>query len=370
MRLKHWVLLSLTMLASPFASEKIVNLHKRHVTGRLLRKQSVCPRGAYRHLFSIEGGYLYMERSKGSILPLVEAAGGPISPTTVTNACQNRPVGQTMLDTRQVVNKQHYKPGMYGAVSIYPSEIGTLELSAMGIFSWRGGRNVYCPQNLTLPTIGNSTYDYTYASRVNAEYRSQLKGAQALYLWHMLERYVTAFSFSVRAGANYYQIKETFNLAFQKEGLLVDLSSAIWDNSRYKIQTKAQIVAGCLGFDWEYNPYTTITCGIAAQGGLGTNWGRTWTRMNDLNGSFERLDYKANGSSFAYTFKGYPYVELRPSKHFSINVDYEFLYLGAVTVAERQFKLKDSVLVSNQAKLDNRGYFLCHGLNVRLKINF
>ncbi|PCI78724.1 hypothetical protein COB21_00040 [Candidatus Aerophobetes bacterium] len=359
--------IAIALIVSVLHGSQTIQRHKQYVTGELFNKKA---RGAYHHLFSVEIDALLLERSQGSIKDLVVASGGPVNPTTITTACQERPPGEVMLTSRELVNKQHFRPGVAAAIYLYPSQDTTFEIRGITGLSWKGIKNIRCTQNLSLPTIGDSTDDYNHANIVRGEYLSWLKGAEVNYIRHITPRYINAFSCSGRVVGSFFEVEEALQLAFQKEGFIVDDSTTVWDHSSYRINTKALFVGGSVGFDLEYNPTHVITCGIRAKGGLGANIGKNRTRMNDLNSTETLLDYKTSGVNLAYIFTGYPFLEFRPAKSFSLLLDYQILYLGSITVAEKQAVFNAKVLVRRWEIINSRGYFFCHGLRAALKLNF
>ena len=333
------------------------------------------PRGAYDHAIAFEADYLLMSRSDGSDRPLVITSGGPYDLNVTAPACCDGVVDKVVLTTKDLINDQGYTPGVSASFYIYPNHEHSLEGRWMGLLSWHGDEKVSCTQNLGVPGVGNNTYDYSYADEVEGKYNSRLWGAEFDYIKHLTPRYINPFALSARAGLHYFEVKEELEMAFKKVGYIVKLSDIetspyVWDHSMYRINTKSKFFGLQAGMDFDYNAFSFLTWGIRVKGGLGANWGESKTWMGDLNDTIILLDYGNGKSNFSYFFTGYPFIELRPVKNWSFIIDYEMLYLGAITVAEKQAIFNNTLFDGRYEPVNNRGYLLCHGLRLALKCNF
>ncbi|MCP5504746.1 MAG: hypothetical protein H7A41_06305 [Chlamydiales bacterium] len=314
-------------------------------------------RGAYYNHFAIEGDYVLLRRAKSQNKHLVSAAGGPVnfSPQLEPSECAKEP-GKPLIASRDLIHDMYFDSGFSLALKVFQNIKTTWEARYLGGLAWQGKKTRHCLENLNLDgTVRFGTRDYEFANRVKALYDSNMYSWQ-LNLWrHITPRYTDHFSISWLAGFRMFNIDEKIKLYFHKG----------YRTSRYRVKTENESFGLQLGGDIEYNPYYFLTWGLVVKVGGMFNRDKEKTKMFDDDNTIEIRDIDRSGSNFSYMAEVYPFIELRPTKHFFFNINYRVIYVGAIATAERNI-----VLHSSGSVLDHGGHIIYHGLTGGMQFNF
>ena len=314
-------------------------------------------RGAYKNHFAIEGDYVLLRRANSHNKHLVSAAGGPINfPSHLVPPECAKEVGKPLIETKDLIHDMYFDSGFSLALKIFQSIKTTWEARYLGGLSWQGKKTRNCLENLNLDgTVSHHTRDYQFASRVKTLYDSSLYTWELNFWRHITPRYTNHFSVSWLAGFRMFDIDEKIKLYFHKEDR----------TSRYRVKTANDSFGLQLGGDIEYNPYSFLTWGLVVKVGGMFNRDKQKTKMFDDNNTIEIRDIDRSGSNFSYMAEVYPFIELRPTKHFFFNINYRIIYVGAVATADRNIVLHDSGSI-----LDHNGHIIYHGLTGGIQFNF
>ncbi|NGX51029.1 MAG: hypothetical protein K1060chlam2_00886 [Chlamydiae bacterium] len=317
-------------------------------------------RGAYFTHFAVELDYLYLKRDNSHNRHLAVAAGGPVNfPSSTQPSKCAKEEGKSLIDTRELIRDMDYNSGVSGAIKIFPSIKSTWEARYTGGFTWRGEETVNCVENLNIDgRYAFQTQDYNFANRVKAIYDSDLYTLELNYHRHVTPRYTDHFAVSWLLGLRYFKIDEKIKLYFTK-------TFPTLKTSRYRTRTENRTVGLQFGGCFEYNPYHFLTWGFVAKvAGL---YGREeqHTLMGDQNNTLIFRNIHGRGSTFAYMGQFYPFIELRPSKHFFFIVNYQVLYIGNIATAPRNVRFHGS-----RSHLDQEGHILYHGVTGGIQFNF
>ncbi|MGE3715818.1 MAG: hypothetical protein AB7G16_04700 [Simkaniaceae bacterium] len=317
-------------------------------------------RGAYHNHFAIELDYVLLRRANSQNKHLVEAAGGPINflPSAEPPECAKE-VGKTLIASKDLIHDMQFTPGFSGAIKIFPSIWSTWEARYTGGVAWEGIKTRNCLENLSLDGgFAFQTQDYNFASRVKSLYYSKMYNLELDYWRHITPRYTDHFSVSWMAGLTYFNIEEKIKLYFTKTFPVVQ-------TSRYRTRTDNTAFGLQIGGRLEYNPYHFLTWGFVAKMGGLFNRDKVRTLMLDQNNTFVFLHVDRSGSTFAYMGQFFPYLELRPTKHFFFQINYQVLFVGNLATAAANIKLHGTGSV-----LDDNSHIIYHGLTGGIQFNF
>ncbi len=314
-------------------------------------------RGAYNNHIAFEGDYVLMERANSHNKHLVAAAGDPLTlPVSVEPPECAKERGKTLIQTRDLVHDMNFDTAFSLAIKIFPTLKSTWEARYLGDLAWRGQKKRSCPENLNLDgNIADQTWDYQFANHAKAIYDSNMYTYQLNYWHHMTPRYTDHFSVSWLAGFRMFNIDEKIKIYFRKERR----------TSRYRVRTINDIYGLQLGGTIEYNPFHFLTWGVVIKVGGMFNRDKGKTKMFDNNNIVEIRDIDQSNSNFAYMAEIYPFIELRPTKHFFFNVNYRALYVGEIATADRNI-----VFHGSGSDLNHSGHILYHGLTGGIQLNF
>lgn len=314
-------------------------------------------RGAYYNHFAIEGDYVLLRRANSHNKYLVSAAGGPVNfPAQLEPPECAKEVGKPMIESKDLIHDMCFDSGFSLALKIFQSIKTTWEVRYLGGLSWQGKKNRSCLENLNLDgTASYGTCDYEFASRVKTLYDSNMYSWQLNFWRHITPRYTDLFSVSWLAGFRMFDIDEKIKLYFHKNHR----------TSLYRVKTENESFGLQLGGDIEYNPYYFLTWGLVVKVGGMFNRDKQKTKMYDDNNTIEIRDVDRSGSNFSYMAEVYPFIELRPTKHFFFNINYRVIYVGAIATADRNITLH-----SSGSTLDHDGHVIYHGLTGGMQFNF
>ncbi len=314
-------------------------------------------RGAYHNHFALEGDYVLLRRANSHNKHLVAAAGGPINfPALLEPPECAKEAGKGLIETKDLIHDMHFDSGFSLAVKVFPTIWSTWEARYLGGLAWQGKKIRNCLENLNLDgNVADGTQDFQFASHAKAIYNSNMYTYQLNYWHHLTPRYTDHFSVSWLAGFRMFSIDEKIKIYFQKEQR----------TSRYRVKTENDAFGLQLGGDLEYNPYRFLTWGLVVKVGGMFNRDKQKTKMFDDNNTVEIRDIDRSGSNFAYMAEVYPFIELRPTKHFFININYRVLYVGNVATADQNIVLHGSGSI-----LNHDGHIIYHGLTGGLQFNF
>jgi len=321
-------------------------------------------RGAYHNHFALEFDYIYLRRSNSHNKHLVNAAGGPVNfpPSAEPSKCAKEK-GKVLIDTRDLIHDMHFDSGIGGAIKIFPNIRYTVEARYMGGFTWKGKKTLSCLENLNLDgPFAKETEDYNFANKVKSIFHSKMYTLELDYIRHVTPRYTDHYSASWRIGLRYFDIDEKIKLHFTK---VFPLIFPIVQNSRYRTKTENRALGLQIGGSLEYNPYHFLTWGFVAKIAGMYNRGVQRTLMLDRNNTFVFRHIDRSGYNFAYMGQFFPYIEIRPAKHFFFHVNYQVLFVGNIATADRNLRFHGSASL-----LDHRGHILYHGVTGALQINF
>ncbi len=307
--------------------------------------------GSYDNYFALEADYVLLRRANSHNKHLVSAAGV----FTGTLGC-DKLEGKAFIETKDLIHDMGFNSGFSAAVKAFPSIWSTWELRYTGGFNWKGQKNKSCPGNLNLDgSLAFETVDYQFADRVKSRLRSDMYTPEFNFWRHMTPRYLDHFSVSWMAGLRYFRIDEKLKLFFTKNN----------QTSRYRLKTDDKSFGLQLGGMLEYNPYHFLTWGVAVKVGGLYNRGRVQTLMEDEGNTVTIRDQDRSGSNFAYMAQIYPYLEIRPTRHFFFNINYQVLYVGNVVTADRNVRFHGTHSIFN-----HHGHILYHGFTGGLQFNF
>lgn len=314
-------------------------------------------RSAYHSHFALEGDYVFLKRENSFNRHLAVAAGGPIHfPASLQPPECAKEVGKSLLSTKDLVHDMNFDSGFSLALKIFQSLKTTWEVRYLGGLAWEGKKSLRCLENLDLPgPIRHKTRDFSFANEVRALYDSNMYSWQGNFWRHITPRYTDQFSVSWLAGFRMFNIGEEIKLYFYKDDR----------SSRYRIKTEDQAFGLQLGGDIEYNPYPFLTWGLVAKIGGMFNRAKQKTNLFDDNNTIKIQGVDRGGSNFSYMGEVYPFIELRPTKHFFFHINYRVIYIGAIATADRNISLHGSGSV-----LDHDGYIIYHGLTGGMQFNF
>ncbi|MCB1110844.1 MAG: hypothetical protein KDK64_07660 [Chlamydiia bacterium] len=318
-------------------------------------------RGAYYMHFAIELDYVLMRRANSHNKHLVSAAGGPqgLPASAIPIECRKER-GKALIETKDLIHDMWFDSGFSVAAKIFPSIYSTWEARYVGGLAWTGKKNKYCPRNLDLDgNIAQFTRDYNFASRVKSVYNSKMYTYELNYWHHVTPRYTDHFSVSWLAGLRYFDIDEKVKMYFTK------FFVGIPETSRYRVRTENTSFGLQIGGDIEYNPYHFLTWGLVVKVGGLFNRDKQRTLMLDNNNTVVIRDIDKSGSNFAYMAQVFPFIELRPTKHFFFIVNYQVLYVGRIATADRNM-----VFHGQGDILDHDGHIIYHGATGAIQFNF
>jgi len=320
-------------------------------------------RGAYHQYFSLEGDYVVLRRANSSNKHLVSAASGPIfTPIYATPPQCRKEVGKPMLETKDLINDMHFNSGFSVAAKIYPSIYSTWEARYLGGFAWHGKKMRNCPENLNLDGIlAEQTVDYQNATRAKAVYLSKMYTYELNHYYHITPRHTDHFSISWIVGLRYFNIDEKLKMYFTN----TIANPIMAQTSRYRVRTENTSFGLQTGGIIEYNPYHFLTWGLVTKVGGLFNRDKQRTLMLDNNNTDVIRDYDRSGSNFAYMAHVYPFIELRPTKHFFFYINYQMLYIGAIATAEKNLQFHGEGNL-----LDHGGHIIYHGATGGIQFNF
>ena len=318
-------------------------------------------RGAYHNHFAIELDYVLLTRTNSHNKHLVSAAGGPEGlPAYLEPPSCAKEKGKELIESKELINDMNFDTGFSAALKAFQSIWVTWELRYTGGFAWKGKKTRHCLRNLNLDgALAFETEDYNFADRVKAVLNSDMSTIELNFWRHVSPRYTDHFSVSWLAGLRYFDIDEKINLFFTK------VRPTFNHNSRYRLKTENNSFGLQLGGDIEYNPYHFLTWGLAVKVGGLFNRGKQKTLMRDENNTVIIRDHDRSGSNFAYMAQIYPFIELRPTKHFFFIVNYQFLYVGNMVTADRNLRFHGS-----GSLLDHEGHVIYHGFTGGIQFNF
>ncbi|QVL57155.1 MAG: hypothetical protein KFB93_07175 [Simkaniaceae bacterium] len=314
-------------------------------------------RGTYNNHFAIEGDYVLLRRANSHNKHLVSAAGGPVNfPLHLEPPeCAKEP-GKPLIESKDLIHDMHFDSGFSLALKIFPSLKTTWEARYLGGLAWTGTKSRHCLENLDLDgTVRHHTLDYQFASRVKAIYDSNMYTWELNFWRHITPRYTDYFSVSWLAGLRMFDIDEKIKLYFHKDHR----------TSRYRVKTANDSFGLQIGGDIEYNPYYFLTWGLVVKVGGMFNRDKQKTKMFDDNNTVEIRNIDRSGSNFSYMAEIYPFIELRPTKHFFFTINYRMLYVGAIATADQNI-----VFHGTGSVLDHGGHIIYHGLTAGMQFNF
>ncbi len=313
-------------------------------------------RGAHHTYVTLEGDFIYIRRAHSNQVALAESVEfAPIPPIIIPPQDVKTP-NRTLLRTNSLVDDMSFEPGLRASLKANQGDYGTYELRYTGLLNWEGREPVRSTNSIAIPgKLAIQTTDYKNASSARAIYTSRFWSLEANYWGRSTPRYVNPFSVSWVLGLRYLSINERLKL-FYTTGK---------STSPYRVRTVDHAFGPQFGFSLEYNPYEVLTWGLHARGGILFNRGWQQTRFADKNNTVTLIHYNINGSNFAYMVEGYPYIEFLPIPELTITISYNFLYVGNVVVADRQFNFNNL-----EKKLNHHGGPMYHGLTAGLSFNF
>lgn len=314
-------------------------------------------RGAHNNHIAFEGDYVLLRRANSHNKHLASAAGGPVHfPITLLEPGCAKEVGKAFIETKDLIHDMHFDSAFSLAVKIFPTIYSTWEARYLGGLAWTGQKSKRCLENINLDgNIADHTRDYHYASRVKAVYLSSMYTYELNYWHHITPRYTDHFSVSWLAGFRHFNIDEKIKMYFHKDER----------TSRYRAKVYNDSFGLQLGGDIEYNPYRFLTWGLVVKVGGLFNRDKNKTKMLDDNNTVEIRNFDKSGSNFAYCAEIFPFIELRPTKHFYFNINYRVLYVGAIATADRNIVLHGTGQI-----LDHDGHIIYHGLTGGMQFNF
>ncbi|MDN3508604.1 MAG: hypothetical protein P0S93_01005 [Candidatus Neptunochlamydia sp.] len=311
-------------------------------------------RGAYYNHFAVEGNYVLLRRANSHNKHLVSAAGGSINfPTLLAPIECSKEPGKPMIESKDLIHDMYFDSGFSLGLKVFQDIKTTWEVRYLGGLSWQGKKTRNCLENLNLDgTVRYGTRDYEYASRVKALYNSNMHSWQLNFWRDITPRYTDYFSISWLTGFRMFDIDEKIKLQFHKDHR----------TSRYQVKTENKSFGLQLGGDIEYNPYYFLTWGLVVKVGGMFNRDK---QVYDDNNTIEIHGIDRSGSNFSYMAEIYPFIELRPTKHFFFNINYRVIYVGAIATADRNIILHGSGSI-----LDHGGDVIYHGLTGGMQFNF
>lgn len=317
-------------------------------------------KGAYHNHFAAEIDYILIRRANSHNKHLVAAAGGPVTvhPSFEPPECAKER-GKAMIETKDLIHDMHFNSGISGAIKVFPSIWSTWEARYTGGLAWKGQKTRNCLENLDIDgDYAMHAFDYRFASRVKSTYRSKMYTLELNYWNHVTPRYTDHFSVSWMAGLRYFDIDEKIKMYFTK-------TFPRLATSRYRTRTDNTAFGLQIGGSFEYNPYHFLTWGFVGKIGGLFNRDKQKTLMLDRNNTVVFRDIDRSGSNFAYMGQFFPFIELRPSKHFFVEINYQVLYVGNFATADRNVRFHGSGSV-----LDHEGHIIYHGLTGGVQFNF
>lgn len=317
--------------------------------------------GAYYMRFAVEMDYVLMRRANSHNKHLAAAAGGPQEiPISATPIECRKEEGKPMLETKDLIHDMWFNSGFSVALKIFPSIHSTWEARYLGGLAWQGQKTRHCPRNLNIDgNLAQFVIDYHFASRAKAIYNSKMYTYELNYWHHITPRYTDHFSVSWMAGLRYFDIDEKIKMYFTRP------VNFVAQTSKYRVRTENTTFGLQLGGDFEYNPYSFLTWGLVVKVGGLFNRDKQKTLMLDRGNTFVVRDYDRSGSNFAYMAQVFPFIELRPTKHFFFLINYQVLYVGAVATADRNLLFHGDGNI-----LDHDGHIIYHGATGAIQFNF
>lgn len=312
--------------------------------------------GAYHHRFALEGDFILWKRSKGFDTTLVKAEDRllNLNPDVIEPLDLSNNLGRPLLRSRALVKDMNSDPGLRVSAKLFYSPRATWTLSYVGLLNWKGEDQINYLETLTLPMlIERARFDYRYADQAKAIYNSDFYTIDLTYLRHVTPRYIDHFSVSWMIGVRFIDLDEKIQLYFTKKNR----------TSRYQVKTFSRAFGPLFGGNFEYNPYSFLTWGLAGNLGCFVNHGNKKTVAYDLNNTILVSNDSRNGTNFAYFAQMYPFIEYRFEKFFTLRAGYEVLYMGRVVLANRQFS-------GPKDHLDHEGNLVYHGLFAGIQFNF
>lgn len=317
-------------------------------------------RGTYSPYIAVEADYTYLRRASSYNMNLVTAAGGPLHfPAYVQPKDCAKEKGKALISSRELIDRMHFTSGITGSLKIFPQQDFIWEVQYIGGLNWKGEKTKWCIENLNLNgPLAFQTHDYNYANKVHSLYSSDMYTIE-LNCWHAITpRYTDYFSVSWVLGARYFDVHEKIKLEFTKMFPTIQ-------TSHYRLKVANQILGVQMGGKFECNPYAFLTWGFVAKLGGFSNQTHLRRVMLDKNNTQIIQNNNRHSSHFAYMGEFYPFLELRPSKHFFFHIHYQVLYLGSIATADRNLRFEGSGNTLNQ-----RSHILYHGLTSGVQFNF
>ena len=331
--------------------------------------------GAYNNHFGLEIDYVFLKRANSHNTTLVSSFGETINfpYNDLPKECA-KIRGTPLIKTKHLINHMQFDSGVSPALKIFFTTSFTCELRYAGKFSWQSQKIMDCKEILDIANRYrpnkvytekesssdwvNLTEDYHQASRVKSIYKSNMDNAELNFWYHITPRYVDYFSVSVLFGLKHFDINEKIKMYFTKD-------STETQTSKYRTKVGNTTLGPQFGGSLEYNPYRFLTWGFVAKFGGLFNRGYQKTLMLDKNNTYLFRFVDKSRSNFAYFGQFFPFIELRPSKSFFLNFNYQVLYVGDIMTASQNVKFYDSGLVMNR-----RGHIIYHGLTGGIQFNF
>lgn len=313
-------------------------------------------KGAYHNYFSVELDAVLLRRANSHNKHLVAAAGADDALINLIPPECAKEQGKALIESKDLIHDMHFNLGFSAALKIFQSIYSTWEGRYAGGFAWKGQKTRSCPGNLNIDgNVADQTVDYQFADRAKTRYLSKMYTPELNYWHHVTPRYTDHFSFSWMAGLRYFDIDEKVKLYFTKNG----------QTSRYRLRTDNTSFGLQIGFDFEYNPYHFLTWGLIGKVGGLFNRDKQRTLMLDQGNTVVIRKIDRSGSNFAYLAQAFPFIELRPTKHFFFIIKYEVLYVGNVATADRNLVFHGSGSI-----LDHDGHIIYHGATGGIQFNF
>jgi hypothetical protein len=290
----------------------------------------------------LEGDFLYFKREHVADKPLV----GSVSP-----------MQPDVIDTEDLVHEFSYEPGFRVKIGSHLSQKSSVEGNYLWINSWTASKKA--TGLLFFPFEDpNYTHDMNLAESARARYRSTFQGGEFNYWRHVTPRFGDYFSFSYLAGISLFSVSESSQVRFRKHSR----------HSTYQIETSNWMGGIQVGANLQVCPYSFMSWDLTPKIGLLCNRAGQKTNLGDLNNQIIIRDFDETAYKETYLATTALSLTLQPGQSFHLMVDYEFLYLGNLSLAAEQYSY--SVGSTSGKKLKIKSYIVLQGLSAGIGYRF
>jgi hypothetical protein len=264
----------------------------------------------------------------------------------------------TLIETRDLVHRFDFEPGVSVALMFTPSKERSFEATYLDLRRWQDTRVKHGPGNLDFPFQDLSfTHDFVMADRAEAKYRTRVDTAELNYWSHTTPRRADYFSVSGILGLRYAELNEKFALNFTRGS----------NQSSYDIHTKNHLYGGQIGGNFQINPMRLWSWDFTVKGGAFANRASQKTFLGDFNNTVELRDYKKSEWRLTYIAQAVISLTCQFWSHLNAHVGYQMLYFSDVALAPDQIEKKTT---TTRKKLNVYGQAMIYGLLAGLTLGF